>query len=275
MPSKREGAGRMAVHDSGDAIMMRIGITTRRAKLFAVLVGSAVLGAAMVTTWESAEARGGRGHASVGRASGGFFGGRSGPSRASIRPLRASSHHARTGYRTSLRPVRNMTHGRPDGIRRGLNAGARQAARDPERRLVRAQKRYKIEREQFGRNRYNQLSALNQLQGRYVKQGKAYSRATRSLLGKYRKYGKDSRRYRAAERKWQRESWKLAAAKQSYGDQAKRARNIYRHDRRQYRAAERRLGRATENYFRSQPGNSSGPRSLTDGVRDELRPIRR
>jgi hypothetical protein len=268
--------------------MMRIGTTTRR-KLFAVLVGGAVVGAATVSVWESAEARGGRGHASVGRASGGFFGGRSGPSRASIRPLRASGHHARGGYRASLRsvrpvrggyrdklrPFRSVTPGNPGGIRRGLDAGARRAARAPGKALVRAQRKYKIEREQFGRNRYNQLSALNDLKGQYVKQGKAYGRATKSLLGKYRKYGKDSPRYRAAERKWQRESWKLAATKESYRDQAKRARNIYRHDRRQYRAAERRLGRATENYFRSQPGNSSGPRSLTDGVRTELRPIRR
>jgi hypothetical protein len=99
--------------------MMRIGTTSRRAKLFAMLLGGAVLGAATVTAWDAADARGGgRGHASVGRASGGFFGGRSGPSRASIRPLRAGGHHARAGYRASLRPARSVRHHAPGGIRR-------------------------------------------------------------------------------------------------------------------------------------------------------------
>lgn len=222
---------------------------SRRAGLFALVLGSAVFCAttAITAAWDSADARGGRGHASVGRASGGFFGGRSGASRASIRPMRAS--------------VRN--------------AGARRAARNPGRQLVRAQKRYKAEREQFSRNRYNQLSALHDLKGRYVDQRKAYGRATKSLLGTSRKYGNGSLRYRFAERRWQRQGWKLAAAKQSYGDQRTRARNVYRQDRRQYKAAERRLGRATDNYFRSQPGNNAGPRELTDGVTRELRPIRR
>ncbi len=108
--------------------MMRIGTTSRRATLFAMLLGGTVLGAATVAAWDAADARGGgRAHASVGRASGGFFGGRSGPSRASIRPLRAGGHQARTGYRTSLRSVRSLRHHAPGGIRRGLDAGVARA----------------------------------------------------------------------------------------------------------------------------------------------------
>lgn len=87
--------------------------TGRRARLFALLFGAAVSCAttALTAAWDAADARG-RGHASVGRASGGFFGGRSGPSRASIRPFRASKHQARGGYRDKLRPVRKAAQGR-------------------------------------------------------------------------------------------------------------------------------------------------------------------
>jgi hypothetical protein len=104
--------------------------SNRRAKLFALILGSAVFCAttALTAAWDAADARG-RGHASVGRASGGFFGGRSGPGRASIRPFRAGGHHARTGYRTSLRPARSFRHHASGGIRRGVKAGARAAER--------------------------------------------------------------------------------------------------------------------------------------------------
>jgi hypothetical protein len=114
----------------GDAIMTRIRTTYRRTRLLALLLGTAVFCAATALTaaWDAADARGGgRGHASVGRGSGGFFGGRSGPSRASIRPLRAGGHHARTGHRASLRPARSFRHRARGSIRRSLDADVARA----------------------------------------------------------------------------------------------------------------------------------------------------
>jgi hypothetical protein len=115
--------------------MIRIGTRSRRTKIFAMLLGGMVIGAttAITAAWDAADARGGgRGHASVGRASGGFFGGRSGPSRASMRPLRAGGHHARTGHRASLRPVSSFRQHAPGGMRRSLDADVARAkgARD-------------------------------------------------------------------------------------------------------------------------------------------------
>ena len=134
----------------------------KHSRLLALLVGGAVFCASMVAaTWESADARGshgGRSHASVGRASGGFFG-----HRASGSSRHAAGH--RGGYRTSLRSVRSavvrypsrirafkagtrhtakvhrelrafrsVRHHRADGIRQGLDAGARPAREADKRR---------------------------------------------------------------------------------------------------------------------------------------------
>jgi hypothetical protein len=101
--------------------MIRIGTRSRRTKIFAMLLGGMVIGAttAITAAWDAADARGGgRGHASVGRAS--------------MRPLRAGGHHARTGHRASLRPVSSFRQHAPGGMRRSLDADVARAkgARD-------------------------------------------------------------------------------------------------------------------------------------------------
>lgn len=171
---------------------------SRRGKLFALLLGSAVFcgSLAMTAAWDAADARGGgarshgaRSHGSVGRASGGFFGGRS-----------------------AARPARSFRHHGPTGVRRAFNAGARQAMRKPKatlrhlpsprKQLARAQRKVAAEKEQFSRNRHNQLTALDELKGRYAGSHKASNRATKRLLSQFRKHGKDSRAYRKAEKSW-------------------------------------------------------------------------